>query len=186
MEKSWNFETGAKSPGKVIEFDKQFCILIMKRCYPAAFQNPSAKWLVHVCWLRGQEYSHGKIMEFCRRNFVATLVGWMSCVHRVPSNVLWRLTRSTSTWWDWWCRWSLAPAAFSIHQQLLEKGIIPQKMFSHAMTTYLSQLSVWIDIVIPRISFKIKLYQAWHGIPVEKIQELQALHRENTGDFSPK
>ncbi len=25
--------------------------------------------------------------------------------------------------------------------------------------------------------------QAWHGIPVEKIQELQANHRENKGDF---
>ncbi len=28
--------------------------------------------------------------------------------------------------------------------------------------------------------------QAWHGIAVEKIQELQANHRENTGEFSPK
>ena len=40
MEKSWNFKIRAESHGKVMEFDK-FLILMNRRRYSAAFQNPT-------------------------------------------------------------------------------------------------------------------------------------------------
>ena len=37
-------------------------------------------------------------------------------------------------------------------------------------------------LAVKRVNEGYYTIQAWHDIPVEKIQELQANHRENTGD----
>ena len=49
MEKSWNFEIGAKSHGKVMEFDKQ--ILISHKA--ASLRDSFSKSNQHVCRYRG-------------------------------------------------------------------------------------------------------------------------------------
>ena len=53
MEKSWNFEIRAKSHGKVMEFDKKFCILMKRGRYATGFQNPSGV------------YVDEEVMDFC-------------------------------------------------------------------------------------------------------------------------
>ena len=72
MEKSWNFEIGVKSHGKVMEFDKQ----IVNSLESAPLRDIFSKSNQHVCRYRGHgilRYGHGKVMEFCREDFVATL-----------------------------------------------------------------------------------------------------------------
>ena len=73
MEKSWNFEIGAKSHGKVMEFDSKFLILMNRRHYAAAFQTPT------------NMYVDKGVMEFCDMvmekswNFVAK-ISWQPCM----------------------------------------------------------------------------------------------------------
>ncbi len=72
MEKSWNFEIGAKSHGKVMEFDKQILNSHALVSLQDSFSRPNQQ----VCRYRGHGillYGHGKVMEFCREDFVATL-----------------------------------------------------------------------------------------------------------------
>ncbi len=72
MEKSCNFEIGAKCHGKVMELDKQ---IVNSHESAPVFGNFS-KSNQHVCRYIGHGilgYGHGKVMEFCREDFVATL-----------------------------------------------------------------------------------------------------------------
>ena len=64
-EKSWNFEIMAKSHG--------ICISTNLRRYPAKKIQPTGFVLI-LCGHGILSFGHGKVMEFCHRNFVATLM----------------------------------------------------------------------------------------------------------------
>ncbi len=62
-----------------MEFHK-FLILIDRRGFAAAFQNPTNMYVDIEAWnfvIRSWK-SDGKVMEFCREDFVATLT-YLSC-----------------------------------------------------------------------------------------------------------
>ena len=72
MEKSWNFEIGAKSHGKIVEFDN--LILHSYELAPLCGTLLKSKWRVRN--LRGHgilQYIHGKVMEKSW-NFVAKIL----------------------------------------------------------------------------------------------------------------
>ncbi len=72
MEKSWNFEIIAKSPGKVMEFDKP--VLHVYKSPLLRSKKIQRTGFVLILYGHGiLSYGHGKVMEFYHVNFVATL-----------------------------------------------------------------------------------------------------------------
>ncbi len=74
LEKSWNFEIGAKSLGKVMEFGKQN--FMNWRCYAVGYKNTTNVYDVNyevMKFCHKVMENHWKVMEFGCEAFVATL-----------------------------------------------------------------------------------------------------------------